>query len=204
MADAIGMIEVEGVAGIIVGADAAIKAAGVTLRGWESIGGFTTLFLAGSVGDVETAVRVGADAARVVVEHVVSAALHQPQPETAAFIGFPVAATGAQTSEQTSEQASEPTQALGLVETRGYGSHIATNDAMVKAADVRIASVLTVHNRVVCTLLTGTVDDVEQAVDTARQALAGSEWFLAAAVINQPMPEVLQAFARQHAGSGAA
>ncbi len=196
MADAIGMIEVEGVAGIIVGADAAIKAAGVTLRGWESIGGFTTLFLAGSVGDVETAVRVGADAARVVVEHVVSAALHQPQPETAAFIGFSLAATGT--------QASEPAQALGLVETRGYGSHVATNDAMVKAADVRIANVLTVHNRVVCTLLTGTVDDVEQAVDTARQALRGSEWFLAAAVISQPMPEVLQAFAQQRAGSGAA
>ena len=79
-----------------------------------------------------------------------------------------------------------------------------TNDAMVKAADVRIANVLTVHNRVVCTLLTGTIDDVEQAVDTARQALRGSEWFLAAAVISQPAPEVLQAFAGQRASSGAA
>ena len=55
MAPAIGMIEVEGVAGIIVGADAAAKAANVKLMGWESIGGFTTLFFRGRIGDVDTA-----------------------------------------------------------------------------------------------------------------------------------------------------
>lgn len=195
MAEAIGMIEVEGVAGIIVGADAALKAAQVSLRGWESIGGFTTLFIAGPVGDVETAMWAGAEAARGVVDHVVTAALHQPQPEVAAFIGFPLTAGD--------DQGHDQPLALGLVETRGYGSHVATNDAMVKAAEVRIANVLTVHNRVVCTLLTGSVDDVEQAVDTARQLLSGSEWFLGATVISHPMPDVLRAFVHMRAGAGA-
>ena len=38
MGKAMGMIEVEGVAGIVLGADAACKAAEVELLGWESIG----------------------------------------------------------------------------------------------------------------------------------------------------------------------
>ena len=61
MADAVGMIEVEGVAGIIVGADAAAKAASVELMGWESIGGFTPLFFRGPAGAVATALGLGAD-----------------------------------------------------------------------------------------------------------------------------------------------
>ena len=68
MADAVGMIEVEGVAGIIVGADAAAKAASVELMGWESIGGFTTLFFRGPAGDVDTALGLGAEAAKGVVD----------------------------------------------------------------------------------------------------------------------------------------
>ena len=41
---AVGMIEVQGVAAAIVGADAACKAADVQLVGWSSIGGYTTAF----------------------------------------------------------------------------------------------------------------------------------------------------------------
>ncbi|HCL31603.1 MAG TPA: hypothetical protein DIC52_24640 [Candidatus Latescibacteria bacterium] len=194
MADAIGMIEVEGVAGIIVGADAAAKAADVELMGWESIGGFTTLFFRGGAGEVDSALRSGAAAAKEIVDHVVSAAMHQPQPETAGFIGFPLLAGGDATAQDL---------ALGMVETRGYGTHVVTNDSMVKAAEVSIANVLTVHNRVVCTLVTGSIDDVEQAVAAARESLAGSEWFLGAAVISHPVADVMRAFVQTSAGAGA-
>ena len=91
MASATGMIEVEGVGGIIVAADAACKAAMVELTGWESIGGFTTLFVRGTTGDVDAAVRAGAEAARTFVDHVVEASMHQPVPETAEFVGVPAA-----------------------------------------------------------------------------------------------------------------
>lgn len=195
MADAIGMIEVEGVAGIIVGADAAVKAATVELAGWESIGGFTTLFVRGGTGDVDTAVQAGAEAARSVVDHVVTAQMHQPQPQTSEFVGFPV--------DSSVVDGVAMVGALGLVETRGYGAHVESNDAMVKAADVQIARVLTVHNRVVCTLITGSVDDVEQAVTEARQQLGRSEWFLGAAVIQQPQPEVIAAFVQAQTAAGA-
>jgi microcompartment protein CcmL/EutN len=90
-----------------------------------------------------------------------------------------------------------------MVETRGYGSHVTTNDAMIKTAHVRIANVLTVHNRVVCTVVTGSVDDVEQAIATARQALGDSEWLMGVAVISQPLAEVVRAFAHTNAVAGA-
>lgn len=192
MSDAIGMIEVEGVAGLVVGADAACKAARVEFMGWESIGGFTTLFLRGPLGDVETALRAGEGAAAEVTGHVVSASLDQPQPECAAFVGCPLPAGEVEAT------------ALGLVETRGYGVHVEVNDLMVKAADVAVANVLTVHNRVVCSLITGPVDGVEQAIDRGRERLAGSEWFMASAVIPHPLPSVLRAFVlfRPTAGAG--
>lgn len=191
MTEAIGMIEVEGVAGIVVGADAACKAATVQLMGWESIGGFTTVFVRGSVGDVATALRHGEAAAREVVEHVVTAPLDRPQPECAGFIGYPVPAGDV------------ADVALGMIETRGYGAHVDTNDTMVKAADVEVANVLTVHNRVVCSLVTGHVDAVEQAIWVGSQRLRQSEWFMASAVIPQPLPEVLRAFTLLRPGAGA-
>ena len=192
MSDAMGMIEVEGVAGIVVAADAACKAARVELMGWESIGGFTTLFLRGPLGDVGTALREGEAAAGAVTGHVVTACLDQPQPECAGFVGCPLPPGEAEAG------------ALGLIETRGYGVHVEVNDAMVKAADVAVANVLTVHNRVVCSLITGAVDAVEQAIDRGRERLGGSEWFMASAVIPRPLPSVLRAFLlfRPAAGAG--
>ena len=61
MPAAIGLIEVEGVAGIIVAADAAVKAAEVELLGWDSIGGFTTVLFSGSISDVSAALSSGTD-----------------------------------------------------------------------------------------------------------------------------------------------
>ena len=63
MTSAVGMIEVEGVAGIIAAADAALKAAEIELLGWESIGGFTTLFFQGQLGAVSAALKSGERAA---------------------------------------------------------------------------------------------------------------------------------------------
>lgn len=180
---AIGMIEVEGVAGIVVAADAACKTAEVELLGWESIGGYTTIFFSGSVGHVAAALKKGQEAAREVVDHVVAAPLNQPEPVCRAFVSNPV--------DGSLEVAPD---ALGLVETRGYGGHIFNNDQMVKAAAVEVRNVLTVHNRVVCTLIQGEVGAVRQAIDAARAYWGRNEHFMGTAVIPQPVPEVLQAF----------
>ena len=180
---AIGMIEVEGVAGIIVAGDAACKAAEVELLGWETIGGYTTVFFSGSVGDVAAALERGIEAAKEVVDHVVGAPLNQPEEVCRGFVSNSI--------DPSLEVAPE---ALGLVETRGYGVHVFNNDQMFKTAPVQVRNVLTVHNRVVCTLIQGEVGAVRQAIDAARTYLARNEFFMGTAVIPQPVPEVLQSF----------
>jgi microcompartment protein CcmL/EutN len=192
MAAALGLIEVEGVAGLILAADAACKAAQVELMGWESIGGYTTLFLRGSVSDVAVALKSGEQAAREVVGKVVAASLNQPDPACGRYVSFP-------------RQPDAPVRpgALGLVETRGYGAHVSTNDHMVKTAAVEVVNVLTVHNRVVCSLVQGEVGAVREAIAAGRQRLVGYAHLLGTALIAQPRPEVLQVFAvRRGGGSG--
>jgi len=184
---AIGMIEVEGVAGIIVAADAACKAAEVTLLGWDSIGGVTTVFFSGSISAVAAALRSGEEAARQLVQRVAAVPVNQPEPACWRYINFPVRAGAPVLS-----------GALGLIETRGYSAHILLNDRMVKAAAVQVGSVLTVHDRVVCSLIHGDVGAVREALDTGRKLITGSEYFLCSALIPQPVPEVWQAFGRQY------
>jgi len=191
MSAAIGMIEVEGVAPVILAADVAVKTATVDLLGWETIGGFTTVFVAGTVSDVTSALDAGEAAARTLTEHVVAAHLSRPEPECRHFVSFPVVA-GSDT----------PSGALGLIETRGYGIHILVNDHMVKSAPVDVFNVLTVQNRIVCSLILGEVDAVREAVQVARALLSDYEHLLGATVISRPDAATLQAFGRRAASSG--
>ena len=188
---AVGMIEVQGVAAAIVGADAACKAADVQLAGWSSIGGYTTVFFTGSISDVVAALRSGEEAARSVIEHVVAAPLLQPAAACRHFVDFPVRS-----------DSDFPAGALGLVETRGYGAHIHTNDQMVKTAPVEVINVLTIHDRVVCSLVLGDVGAVTEAIAVAQKLLAGYEHLLGTALIPQPRPEVLAAYAAPMGGGG--
>ena len=180
---ALGLIEVEGVAGIIAGADAALKGATVDLLGWDSIGGYTTVFVSGSVSDVQAAVRAGEAAARTLVEHVVAATVTRPGPVCRRYVTRPA-----------HPDARNPSGALGLLEARGYGIQIEACDRMIKAAAVDLVDVLTVHNRVVCVLVTGDVGAVREAVAVGRDTMAQYVHFLCDCVIPQPAPGLFGAF----------
>ena len=65
MGQALGMIETLGLVGSIEAADAAVKAANVTLSNYEKIqGGLVSVHLRGDIGAVQAAVDAGAQAAR--------------------------------------------------------------------------------------------------------------------------------------------
>lgn len=67
--EALGMIETKGLVCLIEAADAALKAANVTMIGWEKIGsGIATVFLTGDVAAVKAAVDAGAASASKVGE----------------------------------------------------------------------------------------------------------------------------------------
>ena len=64
MSQALGLIETQGLVGEIEAADAMVKAANVTIVGYEKIGfGLVTVMVRGDVGAVKAATDAGADAA---------------------------------------------------------------------------------------------------------------------------------------------
>ena len=79
MGDALGMIETRGLVGLIEAADAMVKAAKVTLVGWEKIGsGYVTVLCRGDVAAVKAATDAGASAARKVGELVAVHVIARP------------------------------------------------------------------------------------------------------------------------------
>jgi ethanolamine utilization protein EutM len=69
MGEALGMIETRGLVALIEAADAMVKAAKVTLVGWQKVGsGYVTVLVRGDVAAVRAATDAGAAAARRVGE----------------------------------------------------------------------------------------------------------------------------------------
>ena len=88
MGEALGMVETKGLVAMIEAADAMVKAAKVTLVGWEKIGaGYVTAIVRGDVAAVKAATDAGAAAARRVGElvsvHVIPASARQPRGRAA-------------------------------------------------------------------------------------------------------------------------
>ena len=82
MRKALGMIETKGVVSFIEAADAMVKAANVTIVGYEKIGfGLVTVMVRGDVGAVKAATDAGADAATRVGELVSVHVIPRPHSE---------------------------------------------------------------------------------------------------------------------------
>ena len=98
---ALGMVECFGLVAMIEAADAMVKAANVTLVGYEKIdAGRVTAIVRGEVGAVKAAVDAGAAAARkvgqVTATHVI------PRPHENVDDGIPVLVTGETTRKKIS------------------------------------------------------------------------------------------------------
>ncbi|MEZ5275427.1 MAG: BMC domain-containing protein [Opitutaceae bacterium] len=77
--DALGMIETKGLSPLLEAADAALKAANVTMTGWETIGsGYVTGFFRGDVAAVKAATDAGVEAANRVGEVISVQVLPRP------------------------------------------------------------------------------------------------------------------------------
>ena len=84
MGEALGMIETRGLTSLIEAADASVKAANVTLVGWEKIGsGYVTVLLRGDVAAVKAATDAGAAAARRVGELIAVHVIPRPHASLA-------------------------------------------------------------------------------------------------------------------------
>src|SRR5438876_11513895 len=95
--EALGMIETKGLVALVEASDAMLKAANVTLLGWDKIGsGLVTAFVVGDVAAVKAAVDAGAAAAGRVGEVVGIQVI--PRPHEDIGTALPLAGKKAQTA----------------------------------------------------------------------------------------------------------
>lgn len=79
---AIGMIECKGLISLMEAADAALKAADVSMTGWEKIGsGLVTGFFTGDVAAVKAAIEAGAESAGQIGEVVAVQVIPRPHDD---------------------------------------------------------------------------------------------------------------------------
>ncbi len=86
---AIGIIETKGLITLIEASDAALKAADVTMTGWEKIGsGYVSALFTGDVASVKAAVEAGAEAARRIGEVIAIQIIPRPHEELGGLGSF--------------------------------------------------------------------------------------------------------------------
>jgi ethanolamine utilization protein EutM len=85
-------------------------------------------------------------------------------------------------------------EAIGMIETRGYAASVEATDAMVKAASVSIIRTVPIGGGLITVLCKGDVGSVKAAVDAGAKS-AGKVGDLAGShVIPRPHEELLKAF----------
>lgn len=90
MVEALGLLETKGLVALIEGSDAMVKAANVTLVGWQKIGsGLVTATVVGDVAAVKAAVEAGAAAAQRVGEVVGTQVIPRPHEELSSVLPKP-------------------------------------------------------------------------------------------------------------------
>ena len=82
-------------------------------------------------------------------------------------------------------------EAIGLIETRGYVGLVEASDAMVKAANVTLVKNIQIGGGLVTTVVRGDVGSVKAAVDAGREAAKRVGNLVSAHVIARPSPELL-------------
>lgn len=181
MKQAIGLIETHGLVALFEATDAMLKAASVTLAGWESVGGgLVTAIVEGDVAAVKAATDVGASAAARVAE--VSSVQVIPRPhDDLAMVPKKAEAKAAKGAAKTTEG-----RALGLLETRGLVGVIEGGDAMCKAAGVQLVKEIDIGGGFVTVIVRGDVGSVRAAVDAGATAAKSVGTLVASHVIPSP------------------
>ncbi|MFH1571142.1 MAG: BMC domain-containing protein [Gemmatimonadota bacterium] len=93
--------------------------------------------------------------------------------------------------------------ALGMIETRGYTPAVEAADAMVKAADVRITGWQAIGGGLVTVLVRGDVAAVRAATEAGSRAAAAVGEVLAVHVISRPHASLAALLPGELAGGAA-
>jgi ethanolamine utilization protein EutM len=85
-------------------------------------------------------------------------------------------------------------EAIGLIETRGYVGLVEASDAMVKAANVQLIKSIPIGGALITTIVQGDVGSVKAAVEAGKEAATRVGNLVASHVIARPAEELLKFF----------
>ena len=85
-------------------------------------------------------------------------------------------------------------QALGLIETKGYVGNVEAADAMAKAADVTLVKQVQIGGGFLTILVQGDVGSVKAAVDAGAEAASRVGELVSSHVIARPHVDLLKRF----------
>ena len=85
-------------------------------------------------------------------------------------------------------------EAIGMIETKGYTGAVEATDTMAKAANVTIAKTIAIGGGLLTVICRGDVASVKAAVDAGAKAAGKVGELSAAHVIARPHDDVVKAF----------
>lgn len=90
-------------------------------------------------------------------------------------------------------------EALGMIETKGYVGSVEASDAMVKAANVSLVKTISIGGGMITVLCRGDVGSVKAAVDAGSKAASKIGELVASHIIARPHEDLTKAFVGESA-----
>jgi ethanolamine utilization protein EutM len=84
--------------------------------------------------------------------------------------------------------------AIGMIETRGYVGSVEASDAMVKAANVGLVKTIPIGGGLITVLAKGDVGSVKAAVDAGSKAAAKVGELISSHIIPRPHEDLMKMF----------
>ena len=85
-------------------------------------------------------------------------------------------------------------EALGMIETKGYVGSVEASDAMVKAANVGLVKTIPIGGGLITVLCKGDVGSVKAAVDAGSKAAAKVGELVSSHILARPHEDLLKSF----------
>lgn len=185
---ALGLVSTRSFPAIVGTADMMLKSSEVRLVGFEKIGsGYCTAVVRGRISDVRLAVEAGADVAEQFGELVAKAIIPRPMPNLEAVLPI-----SGRLSDLAAEQGTSRLSnlAIGLLETRGFPAMVGAADAMLKSADVMLASYEFVGDGLCTVIIRGRTSDVAVAVEAGMHEAERIGELHAVMIIPRPLEDL--------------
>lgn len=184
---ALGMVSTQSYPAIVGTADMMLKSAGVVLVGFEKIGGgHCTAIVRGKIGDVRLAVQMGAETAEQFGQLVSTSVIARPLANLEVIL--PISSRMGNLLHLTYSLLKG--QSVGLLETKGFPAMVGAADAMLKSAEVHLASYETIGAGLCTAIVRGNVADVAVAIEAGMYEAERIGEFHSLMIIPRPLDDL--------------